>query len=329
MKAALLEEDEDEKLLVTDCFFEEFESPLCRQSTQEDGLHLVTSAIGKFLEEKDVENIPIWANVSAARLVSRFVRLPPVNDKAAAKLIEQEIGQKIPIELDELSIVRWMAGLANEGDVHGRPAVITAAKNQVITERLALLEEAGLTVTGLQADTVALVNFAVHEFSDLLTMEAGKIDDDSQHDDETEAVTGTKDDDGDDDASRPPAIAIVDSGAASTSLIIVSAESHWSWTIETGGEDLTKRLARSTKETHGTAEESKRNPAALSMPAKEYETIEQRQEEMRMRLETSFSDALKQNPRFNVVQSWCVGGGCLSHGWIRRVLVGPMRAATL
>ena len=32
-------------------------------------------------------------------------------------------------------------------------------------------------------------------------------------------------------------------------------------------------------------------------------------------------DDVRQNDRFEVVESWCLGGGCLAHQWIRRLMI--------
>ncbi len=295
MKAVCLEEQEGGPLLVVDSFYEKYAAPLCRSSVQDDDTTAVESAIANFLESRDVGDTPIWANLSASKLVSRFLRLPPVKDKAARSLLDQEVDQKIPIAVDELSIARWIGELGKD-QIHGRPALITAARRQVVESRLERLRECGLTVTGLQADTTALVNFAVHEFAE-------EWSDDEQDDAET------------------PAVALIDCGASCTNLVLVSGEAHWSWTLEAGGEDMTALLARETKTTHGEAEQLKHNPAALVMPATQYKSIEQRQSELRVRLQTSLAEALRQNPRFKVSQCWCFGGECLSHGWVRRVLL--------
>ena len=86
-------------------------------------------------------------------------------------------------------------------------------------------------------------------------------------------------------------------------------------------EDLTGALARATKMTRGDAEKRKRNPAELDSPAKQYELTEQKLDELRSRLETALADAKRQNKRFRVDSTWCFGGGCLAHEWIRRVIL--------
>ncbi len=64
----------------------------------------------------------------------------------------------------------------------------------------------------------------------------------------------------------------------------------------------------------------KQNPAMLDSPSRHYQAVEQKQDELRARIETVLADALRRNKRFEIVQSWCVGGGCLAHEWIRRLM---------
>ena len=226
-------------------------------------------------------------------------------DKHASALLTQEIEQKIPVPMNELAIASWMQRVQSaEEEIHGRPAVITAARQSVIDDRLQLFSDAGLTLTGLQADNTALANFIAYEFADVL----------SPAEDDRENPNSVMDD------HKTPAIVVLDCGCATTNMVIVSAETHWCWTGESGGEDLTTALARVTKTTHSEAEKLKYNPAALETPQRHYQAVEQKQDELRVRVETVLNDALKQNKRFEIVQSWCLGGGCQAHQWIRRLM---------
>ena len=58
-------------------------------------------------------------------------------------------------------------GELGSGDVHGRPALISAAKRSVVEERFQLLTDAGLKIAGFQGDPLAIVNFAAYEFGEL------------------------------------------------------------------------------------------------------------------------------------------------------------------
>lgn len=300
IKAVCLEEGEG-SIRAIDSYFYEFEEPTCRGGDLEESRGANSAAIEMFIEEKELAS-PVWVNFPANELINRFVRLPPVSDKKAVSLLETEIKQRIPLQFDDLAIVKWVGPLDNDNDANGRPVAIAAAKKSAIDSRLELLREAGLEVAGMQGDSIATVNFASHEFAELLSPEA-----------ETAERS--------DPQATMPTIAFLESGALATSLILVSPEAYWIWTIESGSEDLTAALARRAKMTRVEAEPLKRNPAALEHPAGEYASIEQRQKELRARIEKVFADGLRQNPRFDVVQSWCLGGGCMAHQWIRRFML--------
>lgn len=309
VKAVCLQNSED-GLVVTDSFFEEFEAPLCRAGNPRNPQEVIQSVVERFLESHDTDDKSVWVNVPASKLVSRFVRLPPTKDKVAKSLLQKEVESNIPIALDELRVVTWMAELTGD-ESRGRPAYIAAARKRVVDELLATLESAGLKVSGVQGDTVALINFAAHEFSDLWESEKGG----------SETVpSGTEGDQvGSPTATCSPTVAIVDCGASAVSLILVSSDAQWSWTTETGGEDLTSQLARVTTTTHAEAEKLKRDPSALAKPA-HYVAVENRQDLVRPRLESAFGESRKQNDRFDIVGCWCVGGGCKAHQWMRRVI---------
>ena len=322
-KAVCLEKaDEDDELLeVTDCFYEEFETPLCRPGVEVDPVEVIGPVVERFLEEREIEDAAVWVNLAASHVVSRFVRLPPLRDKEAMELLNRELDQKVPIAIEDLVTVRWVEELADD-EIHGRPAIAVAARRTVFDERLDLMEELGLPVSGMQADTIAVVNFAAYEFADLWEREDDDDDravDDEQDGDPEEPDAFAYDDEEPVDPIRTRSIALLDCGAAATNLLIVSGEGHFSWTFETGGEDLTAIIARSTKSTHGEAEQLKRNPATLPVPFENYAPVEKRLDEIRVRVETVMADAMQQNTHFDIGATWCVGGGCLAHQWIRRL----------
>ncbi len=333
LKAVCLVEGED-GLEIVDSYFDEFADPVCRGADEVDRSGVIEAAISKLLDQKEIADAPVWANLAASDLIHRFVRLPPVAEKQANSVLDAEIGRRVPIAMEDLAVVRWL-GRLEEDSMHGRPAVVTAAKQSVVEKRVELLTAAGLKIAGLQGDTVALANFAAYEFADVFAPDAllpvgeqetprDSVEDVSESNSVEQASESNHVDDDDHQAARDdktPAIAIIECGASTTSLVLVSAETHWLWTIESGGEDLTAALARSTKSTLAEAEKLKRNPAAITFPARQYVSVEQRLEANRVRLERIFADALTQNRRFDVVQSWCLGGGCLAHQWIRRLML--------
>ena len=103
MKAICIEKGED-GLAVIDCFYQEYEAPLCRAKLQGDKLSVIEPVVAQFLEEHEVEGIPVWGNISDSHLITRFVRLPPLKDKHVMALLKLEVEQRVPVPMDELAV---------------------------------------------------------------------------------------------------------------------------------------------------------------------------------------------------------------------------------
>lgn len=303
VKGVLIQETESGPE-ITETFFAELETPVARRRSADEERKALLPAIEQFLEQKQPGEIPVWVNLDPSQTVNRFVRLPPVKDKEANNLLTQEIESKIPIPADDLVVVRWI----HEDKRHptlGRPAVAATAKREAVIRRTDLIESCGLKIAGMQCDTIALVNFAQIEFAELWPSERSKEDEDL--DAYAEAISKS--------------IAFIDCGAATTNLILISGEAHWSWTVELGGDDLTFQIASGAKTTRAEAEKLKRNPAALANPAQQYQPVEHNLDVLRSRLNAIFKDAQKQGNSFKPVQSWCMGGAWQTHQWVRRVML--------
>ncbi|MDA8744734.1 zinc ribbon domain-containing protein [Rubripirellula amarantea] len=264
------------------------------------------STIKEFTETFDLTKETLWGNLPSSEMTTRFVRLPPLHDKKALPLMDAEIANRIPLPLDDLVVTRTLSPFDKES-LHGRAAIFSAARKMRAQRRMQLLEGLGLKLDGLQADANAIVNFAYYEFADFFTP-----------DNTSEPATDTS-------VARfeeeTPTICIVDAGADTTTIIFVSSETHWFWSIDSGGERLSSALARSTKSTTTQAEQLKRDPAKLTSPESQFSPVEERMDQLRVRLQQLKKDAIAQNSRFKCVQTWCLGGNAQTYQWIRRVLV--------
>lgn len=308
IRAVLLTRDEEGKLVVENDYYKNFDVPTCRVGQEQSENDAIRSALETMVEEVELGDTPVWVNLPAGDLVTRFMRLPPLADKQAKSMLQVEAEQRIPLPIEDLKVINWIADLG-EVDVTGRPASVSAARTTVVQERLEVCSEAGLKVTGMQADSLALVNFIDLEFAELWPNLNDKEDDDedSSH---FSALNEKLD-----------SVLLLDAGASTTTLVIVSPEAFWFWNAESGGELLTTAIATNSKLIAADAEEKKLNPALLEEPGMDFAVVEQRQNELRARLEKMVGEATKQNERFEIIQSWCVGGASLTHGWIRRVML--------
>jgi len=284
----------EEGIELVDAFIHDYDQPLCRPGYGDDSLGTAAEAIETIMEEHDFGDAPVWINMPATELITRFTLLPPVADKQAKLLLDKEVEERIPLESDVLTIHRWMAPF-DADSTQGRPAVITAVKNRSIEDRLERLSLTGLNIAGMQADPLALVNLVSVEFAEELEAEL-------------------------DDEEKTPTIALVDCGADKTSVIFVSKNAHWIWTVEHGGEDLTGLLARELKENRSEANDVKHNPHTMPHPAGNYAPVETRMDEWKSRLTKLVEEARVSNPAFQVCSTFGTGGCCLTHQWFRRVL---------
>lgn len=288
------EKKKEPRIEMIDGFIRPFDQPLCRPGYDEDALSSTAALIDQILQEHEIGDAPVWINLPAGALISRFTLLPPVPDKQANELLDKEINERIPFEADTLHFDRWIAPYEPESTI-GRPAALWAVKRQLIEQRLERLGLTDLNIVGMQADPIALVNLVSVEFREELEAEL-------------------------EDETKVPAVVLFDCGTETTSTIVVSRNAHWLWTNEFGGEELTGLLARELKQSRSEAEERKINVQNLPSPAKNFATIEARMDEWKSRLTKLVDEALDANPSFEVQHVFGCGGTCLAHQWFRRVL---------
>ncbi len=206
-------------------------------------------AIVKMLAEVDPGKDKVWVNFPARETLPRFLLLPPIDDKKVKQLLDSEVSSQFPIEVDQLGMMRFVADSGT--DREGRPAALVSARKLAISQRIDLFASAGLKIAGLQCEPIALANYAAFELADLIGIEGP-------------------------DKSLS-SIAVVDSGASSTTLLIVHRDGFWFRTVDSGGAEFSSALARSTKVIGSEAEMLKRDPSRLPSPAEQYAEVEKKQ----------------------------------------------------
>ena len=193
LKAVRMEWQND-KLVVTDIFLEDFATQQSQATTQQTKTERIKPTVESFLAAHDIGDSAVWANLPGFELTTRFVRLPPVPDKKAMQLLDQEIADRIPIAADDLIMTKSIGAFDKE-DSHGRAAVVSAARKAAVDQRVEILTDAGLDIDGLQADPIALVNLVAWEFSTLLSApEPTEVDDaiPQEANDDTDAKSNKK-----------------------------------------------------------------------------------------------------------------------------------------
>lgn len=303
IRAILLQRDAKETTVVQ-AYAAEY-SAASRFDKEGTSMLACRDAIKAMLEAIPLGNAEVFVNFSSREVLARFVELPPVDDKKARSLLDAEVTDRFPVAVDELCMIKWISEKPKQEAI-GRPAAILAARKLAVTNRVEFLTKAGLRVTGIQCESLAIVNFVAFEYA--TQWEPVSHAESPQH----AHVAGGR--------PQRAAIAVVDAGAASTTLVVVDEIGFWFRTIEGGGDDMTLKLARSAKVVAEEAERLKRDPSTLTCPARDHRVLEERQEFLAMRLGQVIAEPLKQTRGLTITQTWAVGGACLGHAWMRRVL---------
>ncbi len=297
IKAVLLAE-KDGRLTIIDSFFDPLPTPTCRKSAETTApATLLLPALMKFAREKLTDDTSVWAGFPSTETVTHFVSIPSVKEKLTQQLLDKEISQKVPLSREDIEVAQWI-GEADPENLKGRPVTLSIARKKYLTDYIDTLSTAGINISGLQCDALALINFATFEFSELA--ELGGNDQKSS-------------------SEKEDAIAFLSCGASSTTLLVVSRRIHWYWTMERGSEAVNSLIARHAKVTLEKAEDLKRNPTELADPASQYAMVEKSFLVIRARLEVALRDMLKQNDQVDITSTWCMGGGSLTHQWMRLI----------
>lgn len=280
---------------ITDACMVPFEQPLCRATATVDP----SASLQQALQELATKIMacgeePVWANLAARETLGRFIALPPAPEKTLTKIVDQEMVSGFPVAVDELRLAQTITKPAADGT---RRAVMVAARRERVEQREKIFEQAGIKLSGLQADPLALHNFVHHELKERLV---------------SRPATG----------ATPEAIVLLDGGASGVTFYMATSEVFWFRFVDGGGEDLTARLATACAATPRDAELLKADPAALPTLRPAMNAVESQMQHSARRLDQHYTSAAKFLGEIRLKQIYCTGGAPLMHGWVRHVLQG-------
>lgn len=278
---------------IADAFLIPLKRPLCRTSDSVEA----AAGFGQALHELAAKisasgDVPVWANLAGRETLGRFLTLPPAPEKLLVKMVEQEIGSGFPVAEEELRVAHAITGHADDGT---RRAIIVAARRDRVEKRERVFEEAGIKLSGLQADPLALHNFVHHELREYLV---------------SRPAAGT----------APEAIVLLDGGASGTTYYMATSNAFWFRFVDGGGEDLTARLAAACESTPSEAELLKINPAAIPSLRPAMNAVESEMHQSARRLDQHHRSANEFLGEVRLKRIFCTGGTPLMHGWLRHVL---------
>ncbi|MCD4824663.1 MAG: type IV pilus assembly protein PilM [Phycisphaerae bacterium] len=190
-----------------------------------DSRVLIQASLEEFLQRTDVSDSEVSVSVLGQSSFTRFVKLPPVEQKKIPDIVRFEAEQQIPFPIEE---VTWRYQCFQDPDSPEVEAGIFAMKQIDVAEMLSYFVQEEMEVDLVQMAPLALYNFMMAD---------GQI-----------ATDG--------------ATMLADVGADKTHLIVSDGHGIWTRTIQIGGNNFTEALVKSFKLSFPKAEKLKRTAAS-------------------------------------------------------------------
>lgn len=187
---------------------------------QADPASLVRASLETLLSRHDLRKEPVVVTVPGQQTLTRFAKLPPVEQKKIPDIVNFEAQQQIPFDMDE---VVWDYEIFSPKDSPDVEVGIFAIRKELIRNHLAHFTQLGIEPIAVQSTPLAAYNALVAD---------GQIDSSTT--------------------------LILDIGAMSTDLIVVEGRSIWSRPVPIGGNAFTEALVKSFRLNFQKAEALKR-----------------------------------------------------------------------
>ncbi len=189
-------------------------------SPNADATALVRASLEKLLEGHDLRRQPVVVAVPGQQTLTRFTKLPPVEPKKIAEIVNYEAQQQIPFDMDE---VVWDYEIFTAKDSPDVEVGIFAIRKELIRAHLAQCTALGIEPVAVQTAPIASYN-------------ALRVD--GQFGEETTLLLNV--------------------GALATDLIVAEGNSIWARPVPLGGNNFTEALMQAFKLSFGKAEQLKR-----------------------------------------------------------------------
>ncbi len=164
----------------------------------------VASALAEFVQEKKVGTTPVVASLPGFTTLFREFPIPVSGSVRIEEIVTYEAKQLIPYPLEE--VVWGFHQLRRDDDSGEVQVALVCCRRDIVGGLLAMLDNAGLNVEGLNVSPLALVNYIIY------------------------------------DQSPEETVLLLDTGARSTDFVVLDGESFWLRSIGVSGGDLSKAL---------------------------------------------------------------------------------------
>jgi len=186
---------------------------------------LIRSALSKFLSRNSIKGSTIVISVPGQASFTRFIKLPPVEQKKIPEIVRYEARQQIPFDLED---VVWDYQTVSPPSAGPREVEvgIFAMKRDIVADYVSDFLAMHIEPDIVQMAPVALYNYLRHEA-----------------------------------AEGEGAAILIDVGAENTNLVIADGERVWIRNVPLGGNNFTNALSKEFKLQFSKAENLKRHAA--------------------------------------------------------------------
>lgn len=205
--------------------FDIIEHPKILSQPDADRKQLIRAAMEQFLARNSVEGSAVAIAVPGQASFTRFVKLPPVEDKRIPEIVKFEAEQQIPFPIHD---VIWRYQTFHDPDSPDIELGIFAMKKADVADMLSNFTDVEMHVDCVQMAPLALYNFMT--FDEQLAPEGATL--------------------------------LVDVGADKTDLVVADGPRIWTRTVQIGGNNFTESLVRAFKLSFAKAEKLKRTAAS-------------------------------------------------------------------
>ncbi len=186
---------------------------------------LIRSALSKFLNRNSIKGSTVVISVPGQASFTRFIKLPPVEQRKIPEIVRYEARQQIPFDLED---VVWDYQTISPPSAGPREVEvgIFAMKRDIVADYVSDFIAIGIEPDIVQMAPVALYNFLRHE--------------------QGEGAGGA---------------ILIDVGAENTNLVIADGDRVWIRNVPLGGNNFTNALSKEFKLQFSKAENLKRHAA--------------------------------------------------------------------
>ena len=255
------------------------------KATERDELTAIS--LRQFVQRNDLGNDEIIISVPSQNSFARFVKLPPVEPKRIPEIVKFEAVQQIPFDIND---VQWDWQLMTEADSPEKRVGIFAIKNEVVNSALEHFSRENLTVSYVQMAPMALYNYVLYDYADLVTPASDK---------------------------QGQAVIILNVGAENTDLVVCTKSTVWQRCILIGGNAFTRAIADAFKLNFEKAEKLKRTAPVSKYARQILQAMKPVFTDLVSEVQRSLGFYNSSNPNTKFTRVIALGGGTKLRGLLK------------